>query len=82
MIVIKQIFVTLNPIAWIISPFFVYVGNHTPLVLCAQLCHYIRFNCIIQWLALHFPQLMNSVLRLSVICINHSRNLPFTFVSL
>lgn len=57
-IVISQIFVTLNPIAWIISPFFVYVSNHTPLVLCVQLCYYIKTNSIIQWLALHFPQLI------------------------
>lgn len=69
LLVINHIFVTLNPIAWIISSYF-YAGNHTPLVLCAQLCCYIKANCIIQWPALHFPQLINSVLQSSVICIN------------
>ncbi len=68
LLVINQIFVALNPIAWIISCSF-YVGNRIPLVLCAQLCCYIKADCIIQGPALHFPQLINSVLQSSVICI-------------
>jgi len=73
LLVINHIFVTLNSIAWIISSSF-YAGNHTPLVLCAQLCCYIKANCIIHCAALHFPELINSVLVSSVICINK----PFT----
>lgn len=81
LLVINQIFVTLNSIAWVISWVF-YAGNHTLLVLCAQLCCYIKANCIIQCVALHFPQLINSVLGSSVICFNKLFTHNFSIVSL